>query len=54
MSIFHWSILFYVHKWLKIFDFTEYSKDWEKIILGGGPESRQWKGKTVKSVSIFT
>ena len=35
------------HKWLKIFEFTDYSKDWEQIILGGSPETRQWKGKTV-------
>ena len=41
-------------KWMKIFNFTEYSKDWEQIILGSGPETRQWKGKTVKLVSIFT
>ena len=43
-----------IHKWLKIFDFTDYSKDWEQIILGSSPETRQWKGKTVKLVSIFT
>ena len=34
-----------IRKWLKIFNFTEYSKDWEWIILGSAPETRQWKEK---------